>query len=128
MELFFNNLAYGVTEHELYDTIARILHSYEFEQFAPPGYVLNFHINLTRNMQYNRRGGKRMPDHAGYGTLTLGSLPAAQYFLARFGGGGQGIVVGNRPIRFNKSKSIAPIGLVLDLQGTPYESPELKEK
>jgi len=129
MELFFNNLAYGVTEYELYDTIATILHGYEFRQFAPPGYQLNFHINLTQKTRYNRRGRNRMPAHAGYGTLTLGSLPAAQYFLARFGGDrGQGIVISGRAVHFHQSKSAAPLGLILDLQATPYESPQLRQR
>lgn len=124
MEIFFKNVPYEMTEYDVVDMFAKVLHTKAFNEFSTSGAPLNFHVNLQINERTNRRKPAFTPGHSGRGHLTIPSLPAARHFMHLYGPGGRSTVrLRGRTINLNRSENEPPPGLISQLLNEPWEDP-----
>jgi RNA-dependent RNA polymerase len=99
MEIFMCGISYTAKKNDVKVKIAQVIHSSDYAEFST--IPLNLEVFLFRN----KRGGPNT--HSGLGVLTLPIEEVGEKFLAECGGQfpRRRIIVGNKFIKFEKSKS-----------------------
>ncbi|KAF5377659.1 hypothetical protein D9615_005257 [Tricholomella constricta] len=122
MEVFMRDVSYSVTPNQLTAELAKIFHGPRYSGFST--LPLNFHVFLFRD----KRGTRQ---HSGSGALTLPNNDVGLKFLGEYGEESYrrlDCVVGNRRIKFSKSRREPRLEIVETIARQPYIDPKAAEE